>query len=141
MSIRRASLRPPARRRRRDAGVSLLEVLAAMTLFALVASGMAAFAATSMRFGAMNRAAGSAHMLAQEELERQRGRVYANVGSETRTETVAGQDFTIDTTVQSDTPAANMSHVTVTVSWTGPMGPQSYALETIFACLNCSASL
>ena len=124
---------PPAPgRRRRQRGMSMIEVLAAMTLFAIAATGLAAFTATSLRFGADNRASGTAHMLAQRELEEQRGRDYADLETRSYMTTQHGQEFEVSTDVELDEPASGMAHVTVTVRWTGPMGLRSYAIETIY---------
>ncbi len=121
-------------KRRRQHGVSLLEVLAAMALFALVASGIAALATQSMVRTGQNRHATAAALLAQREMERIRALPYASVGGAggSTSAVVQGQTYTISSVVQSDTPAANMSQITTTVSWTGPEGAKSYAVRTIF---------
>jgi prepilin-type N-terminal cleavage/methylation domain-containing protein len=54
--------------RRRSRGFSIIEVLAAMSLFAVLASAICAVATTSMRFTTSNRHATLAAMLAQREL-------------------------------------------------------------------------
>jgi hypothetical protein len=105
-----------------------------MTLFALVASGIAALATQSMVRTSQNRHATAAALLAQRELERIRALPYASVGASggSSSSTVQGQSFTINSVVQTDTPAPNMSQITTTVSWTGPEGAKSYAVRTIF---------
>jgi Tfp pilus assembly protein PilV len=114
--------------------VSLLEVLAAMALFALVASGVGALATQSMVRTGQNRHATAAALLAQRELERIRALPYASVAAAggSTSATIAGQSFTVSSVVQPDTPALNMSQITTTVSWTGPEGAKSYAVRTIF---------
>ena len=121
-------------KRRRERGVSLLEVLAAMALFALVSSGIAALATQSMVRTGQNRHATAAALLAQREMERIRALPYASVAASggSSSATVNGQTFTIATVIQTDTPALNMSQITATVSWTGPEGAKSYAVRTIF---------
>ena len=120
--------------KRRERGVSLLEVLAAMALFALVSSGIAALATQSMMRTSQNRHATAAALLVQRELERIRALPYASVAASggSSSATVAGQVFTLSTVVQPDTPALNMSQITTTASWTGPEGAKSYAVRTIF---------
>ena len=120
------------RGRRRQAGASLLEVLVAITLCALVASGVAAMAATSMRATSENRAATAAHMIAQEELERVRGLDYDDIDSGAHNVAMAGRTFAVGTVVDENDPSDGMKHITVTVGWTGPLGPRTYAIETIF---------
>jgi prepilin-type N-terminal cleavage/methylation domain-containing protein len=119
-------------RRRRQQGFSLLEVLAAMTLFAMVAAALGALATTSFLHTVLNRHASTAAMLAQEELEDMRGQPFAALAGGTRSVTVSGQSYSIDSDVAADTPAEGMSHITVTVNWTGPYGDRSYEIETIF---------
>lgn len=126
---------PRPRRRRTQAGISLLEVLVAMTLFSIVASGMAAMSTTSLRATADNRAATSAQMLAQDELERVRGLEYDDIDDAVRSASMGGELFGIDTVVTEDDPADGLKRVIVTVGWDGPLGARSYEIETIFTAL------
>jgi len=119
-------------RRGRPRGFSLLEVLSAMTLFALVASAIGALATGSMRHTIRNRHATAAAMLAQQRLEDLRALAYADIAGGTSTATVGGQSFSVGTSVLADAPGANMKTITVTVSWTGPEGTRSYAVQTIY---------
>jgi Tfp pilus assembly protein PilV len=109
-----------------------MEVLCAMTLFAIVASGVAAMAANSMRATANNRQSSAAQMIAQEELERLRGLDYDDIASATRTEHMANETFNVHSDVIANNPATGMSKITVTVSWTSPIGSRQYEVETIF---------
>jgi len=118
--------------RRGERGFSLLEALAAATLFALVSAAMGTLAVGSIRATTFNRHASQAALLAQREMERVRALPYEQIASATTTETMGGQTYTIDTVVESDVPAANMSRITVTASWTGPEGAKSYATQTIY---------
>jgi type II secretion system protein I len=119
-------------RRKHQEGTSLIEVLAAMTIFAIAASGVAALAANSMRATALNRQSGMAQMLAQEQLETVRGLDYQDIASGSRSVTVNGQLYNIDTEVLPDSPASGMSEITVAVTWDSPVGSRSYEIETIF---------
>jgi prepilin-type N-terminal cleavage/methylation domain-containing protein len=121
--------------RRRARGFSIVEVLAAMALFGVVAAAITALATTSVRFTIANRHATAASTLAQEELEDLRGLAYEDIDGRGRLATVNGQQFSIDTTVSVDDPAAGMKHIVVAVSWTGPEGSRSHELETIFTSL------
>lgn len=113
-----------------------MEVLAAMVLFALVASAVGALATQSMVHTVRNRHATNAALIAQEELERLRGLDYANLASSTSTVIMGGQTFSVNSNVAADSPADNMSTITVTVTWTGPEGARSYALQTIYTSIN-----
>jgi prepilin-type N-terminal cleavage/methylation domain-containing protein len=121
--------------RRNQEGTSLIEVLAAMTLFAIVASGVAAMAANSLRATAHNRQAGMAQMLAQEELESIRGLAYSDIAPSSRTTVVNNQLYHIDTEVLANSPASGMSEITVAVTWESPIGSRSYEIETIFTAI------
>jgi len=122
-------------RRTRSGGFSIVEVLAAMTLFAIVATAICTLATTSTRFTISNRHATAAAMLAQEELEELRGMAYADVDSRGWLATVGAQDFAVDSVVTVNDPAAGMKRIVVTVSWIGPEGYHTHELETIFTSL------
>lgn len=122
--------------RKRQRGVSLMEVLAAMVLFALVASAIGALTTQSMVHTVRNKHSTNASLIAQEELERLRGLDYVNLTSSTSTMSMGGQTFNVVSNVAANTPAANMSTITVTVSWTGPEGSRSYVVQTIYTSIN-----
>jgi prepilin-type N-terminal cleavage/methylation domain-containing protein len=122
-------------RRRRCRGFSIIEVLAAMSLFAILASAICAIATASVRFTTSNRHATLAAMLAQRELEDLRGMAYDAIVSRSTADTVEGQAFTIASGVTVNSPAAGMKRIVVTVSWTGPEGSRDHEIETIFTSL------
>jgi prepilin-type N-terminal cleavage/methylation domain-containing protein len=119
-------------RRRGQEGVSLLESLAAISLFAIVAAGTATMAGSLMRQTASNRQSTAAAMLAQEELERVRGLAYNDIQDGSQSREMADKSYEVATTVQTDSPAAGMKRIRVIVSWDSPLGERSYELETIF---------
>lgn len=122
-------------KRRGSRGLSIIEVLAAMSLFAILASAICAIATTSVRFTTANRHATLAAMLAQRELEDLRGMGYASIVSRSLVDAVEGQSFTINSNVTANSPAAGMKRIVVTVSWTGPEGSRDHEIETIFTSL------
>ena len=117
--------------RRRQRGYSLLEILVAMTLFALTASGLAAITVQGLRRTAGNRGSTGAVIAAQHELEDLRSLEYVDVASRSYGMTIAGTPYGVGTAVSNDTPAAGMKQVSVTINWSEPLGPQSYVLRTI----------
>jgi len=123
------------RRRRAEAGASLIEVLCAITLFALIAAGTAALTAQSMRHTVANRHASAAALLAQWKLEELRGRDYGDIVTHTESSSMSGQAYTVTTTVSDDDPAANMKRLVISVGWTGPEGTREHEIETIFTSL------
>lgn len=118
--------------RRGQEGVSLLEALVAISLFAMVSTAAATLAVGSVRSTALSRHAAEAAMLAQWQMEQVRGLDYPSMASSSSSATMGGQTFTIATNVQTDVPAANMKDVKVTVTWTGPEGTRSYSTESIY---------
>ena len=123
-------------RRRRERGFTLVEVLSAMTLFALVAAAVSALAITSMLHTIQNRHATTAAQLAQRRLEDMRALPYASLAGGTSSLVVAGQSYTVNTTVQANVPASGMSRINVQVAWTGPEGSRAYAVDTIYTSVN-----
>jgi type II secretory pathway pseudopilin PulG len=120
------------KRRRGQEGVTLLEALMTISLFAIVSTAAATLAVGSVRSTSLTRHAAEAAMLAQWQMEQVRGLDYPSMASTTTSATMGGQYFTIATNVQADTPAANMKDIVVTVSWTGPEGTRSYSTESIY---------
>jgi Tfp pilus assembly protein PilV len=110
----------------------MLEVLAAMSLFAIVASAVTALVTGSLRHTTRNRHGTMASILAQEKLEDLRGIAYDDIEATSESVVAAEQAYNIATEVEDNTPASGMKHITVTVSWTGPEGTQSYAVETVY---------
>ena len=117
--------------RRSQRGISLLEILVAITLFAITASGLAAFLVQSLRRTAGNRASTGAVIAAQHEVEDLRSLDYPAIVSRSYATTITGKPYGVGTVVQNDTPASGMKQVTVTVSYTEPLGPESYVVRTI----------
>jgi len=117
--------------RRSQRGISLLEILVAITLFALTSSGLAAFLVQSLRRTAGNRASTGAVIAAQHEVEDLRSLDYPAIVSRSYSTTITGKSYGVGTVVQNDAPASGMKQVTVTVSYTEPLGPESYVLRTI----------
>ena len=124
--------------RRRQRGFSLVEILASISLFAIVASATGILATQSMRRTTDNRHATAAVLIAQQELERNRALDYPQVVSTTSSAVMGGQNYTVVTSVQTDVPVANTKTVTVTVNWVGPEGSRSYALPTILTDITAS---
>ena len=112
-------------------GFSLLEILVAISLFAITASGLAAFAMHSLRRTSANRSSTGAVIAAQHEIEDLRGLDYPAIASRSYATTISGHPYGVGTAVANNTPASGMKQVTVTVTWSEPLGPQSYVVRTI----------
>jgi len=120
------------RQRTKPRGFTLIETLAAMALFAIVASGASALAIQSMRHLAANRHGTHAAMIAQEEMEYQRGLDYASMTTRSYSRSMANQTYTVSAVVTPNDPGNNMTRIRVTISWTSAEGDKSYAVESVF---------
>lgn len=121
-----------ARRRRRQAGASMIEVLAAISLFALVAAAVATLTGQSIRRTIENKHGTQAALIAQDQLEQMRGLDYDDIAASNGTVVHDGQQYDVTTNVQDGVPDDGMKTITVTVDWTGPEGAKSYEIETIY---------
>lgn len=119
-------------------GFTLLEVLFAMTLFALMSTAINALTISAMHQTFQNRHGTTAVMLAQQEIDDLRSLAYDSINSRSSAVTNEGRSYSIDTRVRADTPKAGMKQITVTVSWPGlsDHDPQFYAIDTIFTSLS-----
>ncbi len=119
-------------RRWSEHGVTVLEVVVAVVLFAVIVAATAGILSLGSTRGAQNRRATEAAILAQRELERLRHTPYDQLpDSATWTETVGSNTYTLQREMRRDQPEANMTWIRITVSWDS-VGPQTYVVETIF---------
>jgi len=71
--------------------------------------------------------------LATKELEDLRSLDYPSIpASRTSTTTVGPLTYTVTSTAAFDIPATGMSRITTTVTWTDPLGSQTYTLNAIY---------
>ena len=127
------STEPTRRARwREQRGISLIETLVALALFAMTAATMGQFLVTQVRHASNNHLQTKALALAAEQLEATRAERFNDMHSGTHTETVGGVLYTIETTVDDDTPANGLKSIAVEVSWSDPTGPKNVAVHTIY---------
>jgi len=119
----------PAPRRTRDAGISTVEVLVGVLVFALVASGSMVLSIGSMKATTTSRQATAAATLIYDKIDQLRALDPAAVPADLAagshsdplnplTETAqTGGKFTRTWVVTEDSPAIGLSEVVVTVSW------------------------
>lgn len=113
-------------------GLSLIETLVALGLFALTAATMGNYLVSQIRLSARNYLYTQAYALAEERLESTRALHFNDMLPGTKTASVGGTSFTIQTQVQNDTPANGLKQITVNVSWKDMQGPQNVAVQTIY---------
>ncbi len=124
------------RRTRRCAnsrGVTLIETLVALALFAVTAATMGNFLVSQIRRSASNYLYSQAYSLAEQQLEALRSLPqYTDITPGSTSTSIGNTQFTVATNVLNDTPADGLKQITVSVSWNDNFGPQNVALQTIY---------
>ena len=117
---------------RSQAGVSLIETLVALGLFAITASTMGKYLVQQIRMSTTNYLYTQAYAMAEEDLEATRALRYNDMAPGSRTEDIGGTRFTVNRQIASDAPADGLKTITVTVSWKDPQGPKNVVVQTIY---------
>ena len=114
------------------AGFSLIEVLVAMTIFAIVSLAVSKLMFDATAMISQNEAESQAIAFAQQAMENLRTMKFANLtnGSSTYYDG-KGRQFTVVWTVTPDTPAVFMDTIVVTASWQDKGQTYSYELRNI----------
>lgn len=121
------------RRRRLNArGISLIETLVALGLFAMTAATMGSFLVAQIRQASNSHLQTKALAMAAEQLETTRAQRFADMVSGTTTKTVGGVLYTIETTVVNDSPGNGLKSIAVNVSWDDPQGSKNVTVNTIY---------
>lgn len=115
-----------------ERGGSIIEVLVALGLFAVIASSMSTFLIHNIRSSGTNHLHTRALTLAENALETARASRVGDLTSSTKTQTVGGIRYTVATVVQHDVPATGLKRITANVSWTDHRGPQLVSVPTIY---------
>jgi len=120
------------RKRRNQLGISLVEVLGGLTIFSVVASGLATSTVATMRSNKMSRNTGAAAALIQDKIEQFRALdpttnpaeltagSHSDANNPVTALGAAGGSYTRSWTVTANTPQQGLSEVVVTVSWSSP---------------------
>jgi type IV pilus assembly protein PilV len=99
----------------REQGFTVVEIMVAIALLLVGLLGVAQMQIMNTVTNSMANQRTTAITLAQDQIELLRSRPYANIGTPPFSDT-SGM-YARSWTVANDTPAANMSRVTVIVSW------------------------
>jgi Tfp pilus assembly protein PilV len=132
MSSRRFSRKTATARLANQRGVSLIETMTALSLFALSAATMGDFLTHQIRAAGSNTNYTVAHEIGVEELENLRSLLYEEMESGTHQVQKGGMLYEITTTVDDNVPAANMKSISVDIGWGEPGGQRHVVLETIY---------
>ncbi len=125
----------PARARIRfgsQSGVTLVETVVALGVFAIGAAAVGRFLTEQIRSAASNNTATKAYAIAEQEMENVRMLNYEEMASRSTTQKVGAVTYALATQVVSDAPAANMKSITVTVNWDEPRGTRNVTLYSIY---------
>ena len=117
---------------RNQRGMSLVETVVALGLFALTAAAMGDFLVSQAQQSSSSYLDTVAYDLAVYSLESMRGLHYADMAADSRTVDEGGVTFTVSTDVQPDTPSSGLKTVNAQVSWNEPSGPKSVSVATIY---------
>lgn len=113
-------------------GVSLIETLVALGLFAVALGTMGQFMVHQVRSGATNSRYTDAYTLAVQELEDLRMLEYEDMASREKNKTVEGQKYVLTTTVKTGDPGPLMKSIKVKIKWAEPGGEKHVSLQTIY---------
>jgi prepilin-type N-terminal cleavage/methylation domain-containing protein len=112
-----------------ESGLSLIEVLAGIAIFSVVAAGLASSTVATIRANAVSRDTATAAALIQDKLEQFRALdpagnpadltagTHSDANNPVNALGAAGGSFTRKWTVTANTPRRGLSQVVVTVSW------------------------
>jgi prepilin-type N-terminal cleavage/methylation domain-containing protein len=115
------------------AGYSLVELLVAVSIFAIVAAAIAAQMVHSTAMISQNAEASQAITIAQQVMEDLRTLAYSDMGSGSETVTWKGQKFNAAWNVSEDEPAPGMKTVVVTVSWANKGETKTYETRSVYS--------
>lgn len=113
-------------------GVTLLETVVALGLFAVGAATVGQFLTEQIRSAASNNVSTKAYALAEQEMESVRMLNYDEMESRSSTQEVGTVTYSLTTTVLADSPAINMKAITVRVDWVEPRGAKDVSLYSIY---------
>ena len=120
------------RRWRGQRGMTVLETMIALSLFALTAATMSQFLVAQIRHASNNNLQTRAYSLAEEALEDMRAQRFNDMASSSKLVTDGAMNYTVATTVDNDTPSDGLKSINVNVSWKDPGGSRNVLVSTIY---------
>jgi prepilin-type N-terminal cleavage/methylation domain-containing protein len=127
--MKRAERRAAVRNQR---GLSLIETIVALSLFAVTAATMSKFLVAQIRHASNNNLQTKAYALAEDQLETIRSQRFNDMASSSKQVNVGAVKYTVATTVTNNTPASGLKSINVAVNWTDNSGPKNVSLSTIY---------
>ena len=123
---------PRTRRKLGQQGLSMLETLVALGLFAMTAATTSDFLVQQIRRTSHNNLHTVAYAVAEEHLEAVRAAKYNDMQGGTTQISKGSVIFDVATTVEANVPAPNLKQVTVSVGWNEPGGRRDVEVQTIY---------
>lgn len=120
------------RRLRSTRGITLIETVVALGLFAMTAATMSQFLVHQIRAASTNNLYTRAYALAEEQLEATRALRFNDMIGTSKNVTVGGTIYTVATQVDDDQPSNGLKKIKVDVSWKDPQGPKVVTVNTIY---------
>ncbi len=115
------------------AGYSLVELLVAISIFAITAAAIAAQMVHSTAMISQNAEASQAITIAQQVMEDIRTLAYSDMSSGAETVTWKGQQFNALWHVSEDEPEPGTKTVVVTVSWEDKGETKTYETRSVYS--------
>jgi prepilin-type N-terminal cleavage/methylation domain-containing protein len=127
--MKRAERRAAVRNQR---GLSLIETIVALSLFAVTAATTSKFLVSQIRHASNNNLQTKAYSLAEDQLETIRSQRFNDMVSSSKQVTVGAVKYTVAATVTDDTPSNGLKSINVAVNWTDNSGPKNINVSTIY---------
>ena len=119
-----------------DSGVTLIEILIAVTILAIGLLGVAGLQVTAIKGNSHGNTISQATAIAEEQVETIRNMDYSEVTFDPNPlieNNIDGTIYTRTTEVEDNTPLTDLKRVTVTVSWSAGNKSRQVQLRTIVA--------
>jgi len=121
------------KRRSGASGFTLIETAVSLGVFALASAAVGSLLVSQIRMQTSNVTRTKAISLASKELEDLRALDYNSIPtSRTSTTTVGGVIYTVTSRAVFNSPANGVATITTTVTWTEPLGAQSYTANVLY---------
>ena len=119
-------------RLRRQAGVTIVEALVAVSLLAIGVGAIGSFLSAQIRTASNSYLTSNAYALAEREFEDLRSLDYNSMVSRSSTKVMGNVTFTVTTTVIPDQPAVNVKTINVSVSWVENTGSKNVLVSSVY---------
>ncbi len=117
---------------RNQRGITLVETLVALGLFALTSASLADFLVHQIRQASSNHLDTLAYSLAADAMESARAEPFKEIAGRSKTVTEEGMTFIVSMAVDDNTPASGLKTITSNVSWDEPGGSRTISVSTIY---------